>query len=90
MTGKGSLIKGIAVGIALTIAGVAASFMVFSLVLIGIGVLQVVWILPGCLYYGRRGESETVKGILIAAGLCFLLNATCWTIIMSGKVRVGG
>ena len=60
------------------------------LILFGIGAAQVVWIVPAALWYRKRGERETVKGILIAAGIVFLLNASCWGMNMSGRWRVAG
>jgi hypothetical protein len=40
--------------------------------------------------YKRRGEMETVKGMLIVAGLVFMLNASCWGLLAAGKFRIAG
>src|SRR2546428_133255 len=66
-------------------AGAAAGIVI----LIGIpvialfGVLQFAWIIPIYSRCKERGESETAKGILIAAGITFLLSAGCWGMILS-------
>jgi hypothetical protein len=49
--------------------------------LLGIGAVQALWVVPLWLYYRRAGETETVRGILGAAGVIFLLNAGCWGIV---------
>ena len=55
---------------------------------LGIGVGQALWMVPVCLHFKSRGEIETVKGVLIVAGLVFLLNATCWGVLMSSKLNI--
>jgi hypothetical protein len=62
---------------------------VFRRLQIGIGVflspvlapLQALWIGPLYFKYRARDETETAKGILIAAGITFLLNAGCWGLV---------
>jgi membrane protein YdbS with pleckstrin-like domain len=49
--------------------------------LFGIGVVQAAWIVPLWRRYRAIGETETAKGLLIAAGIIFLLNAGCWGIV---------
>jgi hypothetical protein len=85
-TRLGSVWKGIIIGGSINICAVGGLFIfailvpVASVVLIAIGLAQFIWILP--LYYAVRSESETAKGILIAAGLTVLLSATCWGILV--------
>ena len=88
----GSLAKGILVGVLFTLAGIGfgfalnavGSFALGTIILIGIGVVQLLWMVPAYRVYRRRGETETAKGLLIVAGLVFLLNASCWGLFMSG------
>lgn len=50
---------------------------VFVLVL-SIGILQLVYIVPIFRLLKRRGKRATAKGLIIAASITALLNATCW------------
>lgn len=91
------MLAGIGIGIALTVVGIAAATLFGSftarigfVLLLGIGVAQVLWILPAFLYFQRRGQRETAKGILIVAGICLLLNASCWGVFATGHFRIGG
>jgi hypothetical protein len=78
---EGSVGKGLAIGVVLTPAGaVAAWFRIRhggEFILIGIGLVQLLWLLPTITYYYARGEAETIKGLVIVGGLVFLLNAAC-------------
>ena len=91
----GSIWRGILIGIGVSIGGLLASaalmaVMVGSYLLIGFGLTQLLWVIPLYLYFARNGQKETGKGILIVAGLVFLLNASCWGFLMDGKIRIGG
>ena len=88
--GQGSFIKGFGIGAAMTVGGVLLSILVGFWPLFGIGVVQALWIVPVWLSFRRRGESESAKGVLLAAGITFLLNAACWGVLMSGKMRIAG
>lgn len=50
----------------------------------GWGVLQLVYVVPFYLYM-RKKETATAKGIIIAASLVLLLNATCWGLLGFGR-----
>ena len=60
---------------------VVAWILIVSVVLVGglvlLGAVQLVYVLPMIWFYRRRGETETVKGVIIAAGIFLLLNAAC-------------
>lgn len=88
--GGGSFLKGFGIGAAMTVGGVLVSVLVGFWPLFAIGVVQGLWAVPVWLSFRRKGESETAKGILLAAGIVFLLNAACWGVLMSGKIRIGG
>ena len=45
---------------------------------LAIGVIQLVYILPLYFRYKRKGQRNTAKGLVIAASVTALLNATCW------------
>ena len=44
----------------------------------GIGLVQLAYVVPVCLHYRKQGKSNTVKGLIIAASITALLNASCW------------
>jgi hypothetical protein len=93
---KGSVGRGIGIGAVLTLMGLAAmivlAFPILGglLVAIGIGLVQLLWMLPAILHYRGRGETETVKGLMIVGGLVILLNAPCWGAVLSGNFKYGG
>ncbi|SRR5579871_6662227 len=50
-----------------------------TIVLIGgIGLIQLVYVVPLYLSFKKQGKTETGKGLIIAASITALLNATCW------------
>jgi hypothetical protein len=75
---------GIGAGLNIVLTGAMAA-MVSGVVLFGCGLVQLLWIVPAYFYFKGEGATETAKGILIAAAICFLLNASCWGIVMTMK-----
>lgn len=51
--------------------------------LAGIGVTQLIYVVPLMIYFYRSGRKNAFKGMLLAAGITFLLNATCWGLIVT-------
>ena len=51
----------------------------------GIGAVQLAYVIPLCLHFKKEGETNVVKGLIIAASITALLNVGCWT-----QFRVGG
>ncbi len=83
LTNKGSLSKGfwraalwnigaLAVAIPLSVVGVGV------IVIFLPGLAQVAWLWPMHREFTKKGETETGKGIVLAGGITFLLNASCW------------
>jgi len=55
------------------------------------GVTQLIYIIPAILIARRRGRMGIAKGLIIAASLAFLLNASCFALLWSGKMgRIAG
>ena len=84
---EGNLGKGFAIAAAINIgallAGLSMIFIGVGVVIIfGIGAVQALWIGPLYTTYRGKGETETAKGTLLAAGITFLLNAGCWGLVM--------
>ena len=46
--------------------------------LFGIGLSQLLYVIPLCIYYGRQRQFNTMKGIIIGAILTALLNGGCF------------
>jgi len=91
MEQRGTVGRGVGIGALLTLGGIVASGVLMVVyigfaMLFGIGLAQLMWIIPAYLRYKKRGETETAKGILIAAGLVFLLNASCWGVLATSKM----
>jgi hypothetical protein len=87
MPDEGSIAKGFGIGAAINIGAAlvgALTIMIAigAVVLLGFGLIQAVWIGPLVAKYNNRGETETAKGLLLAAGVTFLLNAGCWGAVL--------
>ena len=46
-----------------------------------IGVTQLLYVGPAFWWARRRGYTRLAQGVLIGAGITFLLNAACWGLI---------
>ncbi len=98
MTGGGSVTKGIGLGIMVSFLGpaVIAFLLGFGpstlewlfVPLLFIGVAQLVWMVPIVLVFRSKGETETVKGVVIVAAVVAILNASCWGLL--GNFRIAG
>ena len=89
---NGSIARGLGIGALLTLAGAVASLPLMVVyigfvTLFGIGLAQLIWMIPAYRRYKKRGETETAKGLLIIAGLVFLLNASCWGVLANTDFR---
>jgi hypothetical protein len=78
----GSVAKGVAIAIGLDIGLFVLVVLLYPLVLLACGVAQLLWLVPLYFYFRSAGKSESAKGVLIVAGLCFLLNAVCWGLVL--------
>ena len=48
----------------------------------GIGIIQLIYVLPLYFSFKKQGQTETGKGLIIAASITALLNATCWGLLL--------
>lgn len=89
---RGSVMKGVGRALAYMLAAcVLAGFWatvlptavagLLGIGLLGIGLAQLLWVVPAVAYFRKRNEPETAKGIIIVAGIVGLLNASCWGIL---------
>jgi len=51
----------------------------------GIGAVQLAYLVPLSIYLKNKGQTDMMKGLIIAASITALLNVGCWT-----QFRVGG
>ncbi len=49
-----------------------------------ISLVQLIYILPICIYLHRKGKSNWMKGIIIGACITALLNGGCWLFLAGG------
>ena len=77
----GSLAKGIVIAVGLDVGLFVLVASRYAVALLACGVMQLLWLVPLYFYFRSTGESESAKGVLIVAGLCFLLNAACWGLV---------
>jgi hypothetical protein len=84
--------KGVVIALGLTVAAFVMGGALLAMgpaapvgiaMMLGIGVVQAAWIVPLWIHYRRARETETAKGLLIAASIVFLLNAGCWGLVGS-------
>ena len=54
------------------------------------GLTQLLYIVPLCLIFKKRGQVGMVKGLIIGAAITFLLNAACSGMFFLGGSRIGG
>lgn len=97
---RGSLFGGIALGFLANIGSCIASALLgtvfmsgaeplsvpFFAVPFGIGLAQLLWIIPLYRSRRRRGATETAKGLIVAGAITFLLNAACWGLIVANPI----
>src|SRR5262249_26223162 len=66
------------------LAGYLRSFATIGLWFVfGFGVSQLIYMVPAILIARRRGRMGLAKGLIIAASLAFLLNASCFVLFWS-------
>jgi len=98
----GSAIAGILACIAANILAVAVFFLgvvgfrwlgletIAIGVLLGIGIVQLLYVVPLALWAKRRGMKTFASGVMIGAAITFLLNGACWGWFLIAKPRIGG
>jgi len=51
----------------------------------GIGIVQLIYVLPFYFSFKKQGKTDTAKGLVIAASMTALLNAACWGAVLGNK-----
>jgi hypothetical protein len=57
---------------------ISLSYEVWLLPIIYLGLTQLLYVIPACLYFSRRGQRALVQGLIIGAVLTALLNGGCF------------
>ena len=79
-----AIILGIIIG-SISIGGIGfyiASFL--NLGFLGIGIAQLIYVIPAIFILRRRRKFTLVKGVIIGAVVTALLNGVCWLFVYSG------
>jgi len=81
-SGQGEIWRGIGLALLMHLIQIplAAATVFFSLIFMGIS--QLLYIVPAIFIYRGKGRPGVVKGLIIAAAITFLLNATCSALVL--------
>ena len=80
--------RGIGLALLLHLIQIPFAFVTSFFSLIFIGVSQLVYLIPAILHYRSLGRRGVVKGLIIAAAITFLLNATCAAIVFAALSNI--
>jgi hypothetical protein len=80
--------RGIGLALLLHLIQIPFAFVTSFFSLIFIGVSQLVYLIPAILHYRSLGRRCVVKGLIIAAAITFLLNATCTAIFFAALSNI--
>ena len=75
--------RGVGLAFLLHLIQIPLTFVTAFVSLIFVGISQLVYIIPAIIFYWRDGRRGVVKGLIIAAAITFLLNATCTVIFFA-------
>lgn len=56
---------------------------VLTIAMFGIGLTQLLYVVPLYLYFRKTSQKNTAKGLVIGASIVALLNVTCWGVFFS-------
>lgn len=84
---QGEIWRGVGLALLLHLIQIPLAVATYFFSLIFIGVSQSLYIVPAIVVYHRKGRPHVVKGLIIAAAITFLLNATC-SVLVLGNLNV--
>jgi heme/copper-type cytochrome/quinol oxidase subunit 4 len=58
-----------------------------SFAILGIGLVQLVYVIPRGVWLYRHGKSTKLKGLIAGAILVALLNGSCWLLLSGAIIR---
>jgi heme/copper-type cytochrome/quinol oxidase subunit 4 len=88
-----TIVLNVGIAIAFIVIGMLSASVyppLFSIAFVApfVGLVQLAYILPICIYLQRRGRANWMKGIIIGACITVLLNGGCW-ILLGGGGMIG-
>jgi len=90
-TDEGQVIWGLLLCWGLNIGEVVIGFFALMMLPLGValiggtGIIQLIYVLPLYFSFKKQGKTNTAKGLVIAASITALLNATCWGLVLGNK-----
>ena len=78
---KGHILAGVGYCLLGHCALISFSVFVEPFLLVMIGLLQALYVVPTWVWQKNEGNMATVQGLLIMAGITFLLNAACFGLV---------
>jgi hypothetical protein len=75
--------RGIGLALLLHLIQIPLAAVTVFISLIFLGLSQLLYIVPAIFIYRNKGRPGVVKGLIIAAAITFLLNATCTALVFS-------
>jgi len=82
-------VKGIWKGIGITLLLHLLLFLVPPAIFF-IGLTQLIYVIPAAIIAFSKGKKEIGQGILIGAGITFLVNTACFGAVISGWIPLFG
>jgi len=86
-SGQEEIWRGIGLALLMHLIQLPLAAVTVFLSLVFMGISQLLYIIPAIVIYRRRGRPGVVKGLIIAAAVTFLLNATCTALVL-GNLNV--
>lgn len=80
----GSFLGGMVSAISSSLSNIVGFLMVYSL--LGIGLSQLLYVVPVTIILNRRRQWGLMKGVIIGAVLTALLNGSCW-LVFQGTLK---
>ena len=77
--------RGILIALCLNLVAITMMLVAGGGALRFVGLVQLVYLIPIALYFRRRQQPQTIKGLIIIASITFLLNAACDVMLMPFK-----
>ena len=71
------MLSGFIFGFCANIAGISVIYWIYPPLLQGLGLIQLLWMAPLCVFVQKKEPNASV-GVAIAASLTFILNVTCY------------
>ena len=85
----GEVFLGMGLTLLLHFLQVPLGFLTGGIGFVAIGLTQLLYVIPAIIIASRKGRKGIVKGLIIMAGITFLLNAACWGFMLAVFTSLG-